>query len=154
MSLKRSRDDSCDSSDDTISKHATSTPSPTSSIKCTLTPKCIRENITLSSQDQFEIHYLTNHSNICSVCHKRFPNERILELHIDENHNPFNALRISNGDTRIYKCFIPDCDKICSSHKKRRLHLIDKHNYPKNYLFSIVDKGIEYNNLNLLKKNY
>ncbi|OWB64626.1 binding protein [[Candida] boidinii] len=150
MSLKRSRDDS---SDDTVSVLNTNNAQLKNSIKCTLTPKCIKENIILSSQDQFEIHYLTNHSNICSICHKRFPNERILELHIDENHNPFNDLRILKGDTKIYKCFIKNCDKICSSHKKRRLHLIDKHNYPKNYLFSIVDKGIEYNNLNLLKNS-
>lgn len=28
-------------------------------------------------------------------------------------------------------CFVEDCDKLCADPAKRRLHVIDKHNYPK-----------------------
>ena len=36
-----------------------------------------------------------------------------------------------------------DCDKICSTPQKRRMHLIDKHMFPKNYDFFIVNSGID-----------
>ena len=35
------------------------------------------------------------------------------------------------------------CDKMCSSARKRKMHLIDKHGYPKDYEFRIVEWGIE-----------
>ena len=36
-----------------------------------------------------------------------------------------------------------DCDKICSTPQKRRMHLIDKHMFPKNYEFLVVNLGID-----------
>ncbi|KAG2017135.1 hypothetical protein GB937_005733 [Aspergillus fischeri] len=30
-----------------------------------------------------------------------------------------------------YSCFIEDCDRKCSTPQKRRMHLIDKHMFPK-----------------------
>lgn len=36
-----------------------------------------------------------------------------------------------------------DCDRICSTPQKRRMHLIDKHLFPKNYDFFIVNSGID-----------
>lgn len=42
-----------------------------------------------------------------------------------------------------YKCFVEDCDKICSIPQRRRMHLIDKHMFPKNYDFFIVNSGID-----------
>ena len=44
---------------------------------------------------------------------------------------------------RIYACFDHMCDKMCSSARKRKMHLIDKHGYPKDYEFRIVEWGIE-----------
>ena len=41
-----------------------------------------------------------------------------------------------------YKCFIETCDKVTLTPQKRRLHLIDKHEYPRNYDFRIVDTGL------------
>lgn len=35
------------------------------------------------------------------------------------------------------------CDKLCSTHFKRRLHLMDKHGFPRNYDFFIVNDGID-----------
>ena len=60
-----------------------------------------------------------------------------------------------------YECFVEGCEKICATASKRRLHLIDKHMYPKvclgmldiykhslliafqNYDFFIVNSGID-----------
>lgn len=35
------------------------------------------------------------------------------------------------------------CDKVCSAPLKRRMHLTDKHMFPKNYDFLIVNDGID-----------
>ena len=36
-----------------------------------------------------------------------------------------------------------DCERKCRTHQKRRLHLIDKHLYPKNYFFAVTKEGID-----------
>lgn len=36
-----------------------------------------------------------------------------------------------------------DCEKICSTPQKRRMHLIDKHMFPRNYEFLVVNLGID-----------
>src|ERR1700722_14248192 len=43
-----------------------------------------------------------------------------------------------------YSCFVEDCDKKCSTPQKRRLHLIDKHLFPKDYDFYVINDGIDY----------
>lgn len=79
----------------------------------------------------------------CLECHRKFPTRIFLELHIDENHNPFNKIKQAQG-TKIFKCFLfnAGCDKVCSTPKKRRLHMIDKHHYPSNFDWSIINRGI------------
>lgn len=42
-----------------------------------------------------------------------------------------------------YSCFVEGCDRKCRTPQKRRLHLIDKHMYPKNYFFAITRDGVE-----------
>ena len=37
---------------------------------------------------------------------------------------------------------IPTCERVTSAPQKRRLHLIDKHGYPRNYDFRIIENGI------------
>lgn len=36
-----------------------------------------------------------------------------------------------------------DCDKVTLTPEKRRLHMIDKHGYPRNYDFKLVERGID-----------
>jgi hypothetical protein len=43
-----------------------------------------------------------------------------------------------------YACLIPDCDRLCSTPQKRRLHCIDKHAFPRNYDFFVVNDGIDH----------
>lgn len=38
---------------------------------------------------------------------------------------------------------MPECDKVCAIPQKRRMHLIDKHMFPKYYDFFIVNSGID-----------
>ncbi|CAK9786258.1 hypothetical protein CC85DRAFT_285759 [Cutaneotrichosporon oleaginosum] len=76
-------------------------------------------------------------------CGKVFPNERLLDLHYTETHDPIARERLERGE-KIYECFLPPdrCDKVCLTLKKRRRHLIDKHGYPNTYYFSITAHGL------------
>lgn len=42
-----------------------------------------------------------------------------------------------------FSCFVEGCERKCLTHQKRRMHLIDKHMYPKNYFFGITKDGID-----------
>lgn len=155
---KRSRDSSIISSDEDNQEHIclideTESPRPTklsaiamtdgpetTAIQCSLPPH--REPLSFSNVEGFEVHYVKEHSNRCSACGKNFPTAHFLALHTDENHNTFREALQAKGE-KTYACFVQGCDKICSTPQKRRLHLIDKHLFPKIYNFRIVDTGID-----------
>lgn len=42
-----------------------------------------------------------------------------------------------------YSCFVEGCERKCMTPQKRRLHLIDKHMYPKNFFFAVTKEGID-----------
>ncbi|SPO02839.1 uncharacterized protein DNG_05515 [Cephalotrichum gorgonifer] len=42
-----------------------------------------------------------------------------------------------------YSCFVEGCERKCMTPQKRRLHLIDKHMYPKNFFFALTKEGID-----------
>ncbi|KAK5051882.1 hypothetical protein LTR84_002685 [Exophiala bonariae] len=112
----------------------------TSTIQCSLPPH--RELLSFSNIEGFEVHYSKEHSNRCSSCGKNFPTAHFLALHTDENHNTFREALQAKGE-KTYACFVQGCEKVCSTPQKRRLHLIDKHLFPKIYNFRIVDTGID-----------
>lgn len=90
----------------------------------------------------FESHYNQNHTNRCRECGKNFPSNYFLDLHLTENHDPIVATKRERGE-KTYACFVEGCDKICLEWRKRRSHLVDKHGFPRNYDFLIVDNGID-----------
>ncbi|KAJ5512327.1 Zinc finger C2H2 [Penicillium fimorum] len=107
---------------------------------CSLPPH--RETLSFTSYEDYEVHYLQSHVNRCSECSKNFPTGHLLNLHIEENHDPLAAARRARGD-KTFGCFIEDCERKCSTPQKRRLHLIDKHMFPRSYNFYIVNDGID-----------
>ncbi|KAJ9612352.1 hypothetical protein H2200_003949 [Cladophialophora chaetospira] len=118
-------------------------------MQCSLPPH--RETLNFASIEDFEIHYSKDHSNRCTSCNKNFPTSHFLALHIDENHNTFREALQAKGE-KTYRCFVEDCDKLCSTPQKRRLHLIDKHLFPKIYDFRIVNTGID-RSTSMLREN-
>ncbi|KAF2104249.1 hypothetical protein NA57DRAFT_51089 [Rhizodiscina lignyota] len=46
-------------------------------------------------------------------------------------------------EEKTYRCFVEDCEKVCSTPNSRRQHAIIKHQFPKNYDFFIVNDGID-----------
>ncbi|OCK94830.1 uncharacterized protein K441DRAFT_705353 [Cenococcum geophilum 1.58] len=107
-------------------------------MKCLLPP---HQPLSFSSYEDYDVHYQKNHVNRCSECHKNFPSDHYLGLHIAENHDSLNEARRARGE-KTYACFVSDCDRLCSTPQKRRLHVIDKHQFPKYYDFFIVNDGL------------
>jgi len=70
-----------------------------------------------------------------------FPDERLLELHFAECHDPIVDIRKDRGE-KTFACFVPTCVRMFETPAKRRMHLIDAHHYPKEYFFAVVNKGI------------
>ncbi|KAL3488930.1 hypothetical protein BJX62DRAFT_169223 [Aspergillus germanicus] len=109
-------------------------------MRCSLPPH--RETLSFSSYDDYEVHYQQAHVNRCTECARNFPTDRFLNLHIEENHDPLIAARRERGE-KTYGCFVENCERKCSTPQKRRMHLIDKHMFPKSYNFYIVNDGID-----------
>ncbi|PWY70231.1 C2H2 type zinc finger domain protein [Aspergillus heteromorphus CBS 117.55] len=107
---------------------------------CSLPPH--RDILSFASYEDYEVHYMQAHVNRCSQCNKNFPTDRFLTLHIEENHDALVATRRERGE-KTYGCFIEGCERVCSTPQKRRMHLIDKHMFPKTYNFYIVNDGID-----------
>ncbi|EKG12398.1 Zinc finger C2H2-type protein [Macrophomina phaseolina MS6] len=95
-----------------------------------------------ASYEEYDVHYRKIHVNRCSECNKNFPSEQILDLHLAEIHDPINEVRKARGE-KIYACFAEGCDKMCSEPNKRRMHMVSKHHFPKDYDFAIIKDGID-----------
>ncbi|KAF2492133.1 hypothetical protein BU16DRAFT_529501 [Lophium mytilinum] len=111
-------------------------------MKCLLPP---HQPLNFTSFEDYEVHYQKAHVNRCSECYKNFPSDHYLGLHIAENHDPLNEIKRSRGE-KTYACFVSDCDRLCSTPHKRRLHLIDKHQFPKYYDFFVINDGLDKRN--------
>lgn len=110
-----------------------------SAMRCLLPP---HRPMSFSSYAEYETHYSQSHSNRCSDCHHNFPTAHFLEIHIAENHDPIVAARRERGE-KTYACFVEGCDKICADWQKRRSHLVDRHAFPRNYDFFVVNSGVD-----------
>ncbi|MCJ1247226.1 hypothetical protein MMC30_004440 [Trapelia coarctata] len=108
-------------------------------MQCILPP---HDPLSFPSYEAYDVHYAQDHTNRCLECHKNFPSEHFLNLHIAENHDPLNEALRAKGE-KTYRCFLSDCDRVCSAPHKRRMHLIDKHQFPKNYDFLVVNTGMD-----------
>lgn len=107
-------------------------------LRCTLHPQIL----TFTTFDEYDAHYNKQHVNRCHECHKNFPSDHVLSLHIEECHDSFVAALRDKGE-RTYSCFVEDCDRKCRDPSKRRRHLIDKHTYPRNFFFDVTRYGID-----------
>jgi len=110
-------------------------------IRCSLQPLCAARPF--NTYNDYEVHYTQAHSNRCRECCRNLPSQHLLDLHIREHHDPFTELKRERGE-KTYFCFVEGCNKICSTIRTRRLHLVDLHKFPKNYNFGIIDHGIDH----------
>ncbi|KAI8628697.1 hypothetical protein F5Y19DRAFT_485499 [Xylariaceae sp. FL1651] len=109
-------------------------------MRCSLPPH--REVLPFTTYSDYEAHYNKSHTNRCVECHKNFPSEHLLNIHFEDCHDVFAAVKREKGE-HTYSCFVEGCDRKCRTPFKRRNHLIDKHMFPKNYFFAITRDGID-----------
>ncbi|KAJ1674694.1 hypothetical protein EV182_002755 [Spiromyces aspiralis] len=86
---------------------------------------------TFDTSKDYEEHYRRYHTYVCQECKFSFPSEFWLSLHISELHDMIFR----------YRCFEESCEKQFLNPKKRRLHMIDKHKYPKGFNWRMVVTG-------------
>ena len=80
------------------SKYIQTTSGITTVMKCSLPPHGTLE---FSTFEEFEIHYSKIHLYRCAECHKNFPTEHFLALHISENHDPLSEARRAKGEKTV-----------------------------------------------------
>jgi hypothetical protein len=68
-------------------------------MRCSLPPH--KETIAFSTYDDYESHYLKTHVNRCSECGKNFLTQHILNIHIEENHDPLILARRDRGEKTV-----------------------------------------------------
>ncbi|KAM0559616.1 hypothetical protein ACHAPJ_004140 [Fusarium lateritium] len=112
----------------------------TIAMRCNLPPH--KEPLAFRSYDEYEVHYNKSHTNRCLECRKNFPSQHLLNVHIEEYHDPLVTVKREHGE-HTYSCFVEGCERKCMTHQKRRMHLIDKHMYPKNFFFAVTRDGID-----------
>lgn len=115
-------------------------------ITCALPP---HQPIKFDTYHEYESHYHKSHVFRCLECVRNFPTDHFLSLHIAETHDPLSRIKRDRGE-KTYHCFVEDCEKVCSTPQKRRMHLVDKHLFPRNYDFHIVNHGSD-NRTSLLR---
>ncbi|KAI1344116.1 hypothetical protein F5Y15DRAFT_103155 [Xylariaceae sp. FL0016] len=109
-------------------------------MQCALPPH--RNIMLFKTYAEYDSHYSQTHTNRCVECSKNFPSTHLLDVHFEDCHDSFAAVKREKGE-RTYSCFVEDCARKCRTPYKRRQHLIDKHLYPANYFFEITRDGID-----------
>lgn len=117
----------------------TPTPKPESRITCSL-PPCHLEPRHFNSYTTYQQHMTTVHDFVCDECHRRFPLLRIMEIHIDECHNPIVALQAERPGSTIYQCF--ECQDRFETPTLRNQHMVQSHQYSPQFKFDVVTKGV------------
>ena len=104
-------------------------------IPCTLSPSCSSLEPFKSIQE-YEDHYQSRHCNVCHSCQKQLPTGHLLDLHLQEMHDSY--FEVISKVQNSFSCFVEGCKKKFKTKKTRILHLIQKHEYPKSFDFTIV----------------
>ena len=78
---------------------------PAPEMICSLPPH--RQTLSFATYEGYEVHYLKDHTNRCTVCRKNFPTEHFLNLHIEENHDSLVSVRKERGEKTVSLINIP-----------------------------------------------
>jgi hypothetical protein len=68
-------------------------------MKCFLPPH--REPLIFNSYEEYESHYRSFHTHRCLDCRKNFPSEHLLNVHIEEWHDPLVVVKRDRGEHTV-----------------------------------------------------
>jgi len=85
-----------------------------------------------NSLEECEAHYIQNHTFECQHCGKFFPNDSILDLHLQESHDAYFLSAVQKQKAK-YQCLV--CNASFSTELERARHLQGIHGYPKWFRF-------------------
>ncbi len=101
---------------------------------------------------QAQRHYEEKHCFQCIECNNFYPNEYLLDLHIEETHNAYFQLLLerqqqqhqgsTNSSGALYKCLVMNCQSKFPSDKERYRHLRSVHGYPNWFRFHSKKNGV------------
>jgi hypothetical protein len=74
-----------------------------SAMKCSLPPH--KDAISFDSYEDYEVHYNKAHLNRCIDCRKNFPSAHLLNVHIEECHDSFVAVKRDRGEHTVSRLF-------------------------------------------------
>lgn len=72
---------------------------PTPVMCCSLPPH--RDTLKFNSYEEYNVHYVKEHTNRCLECFKNFPTNHLLSLHIEENHNALFVIKKERGEKMV-----------------------------------------------------
>jgi len=68
-------------------------------MRCSLPPH--REVLSFDTYADYEVHYNKSHTNRCAECHKNFPSEHLLNVHFEDCHDVFAAVKRERGEHTV-----------------------------------------------------
>lgn len=83
----------------------------------------------------YEGHYNSFHRHSCSSCHRAFPSNYLLEIHIAENHDPLFQTLVASSKF-MFRCLVEACPDKFTLEKERKDHLVKLHKYPSDFRFN------------------
>ncbi|ORY51561.1 hypothetical protein BCR33DRAFT_656020, partial [Rhizoclosmatium globosum] len=104
-------------------------------ITCSLSNAC-SSLPPFSSRAAYKDHCRSIHHNPCSICKRILPSKHLLDLHLKELHDSFFSVLAERENS--YECFVEGCVRKCSGPFKRKLHLMDAHQFPHSFDFHVI----------------
>ncbi len=81
---------------------------------------------------QLPLHEIDYH---CSQCHNIYPNDHLLDLHIQEIHDSYFQTKLIRKNEAQYSCLVLNCKDLFWNDFDRRKHLMNVHSYPNWFRF-------------------
>mmetsp|Transcript_42607 Transcript_42607/g.83560 ORF Transcript_42607/g.83560 Transcript_42607/m.83560 type:complete len:150 (-) Transcript_42607:80-529(-) len=81
----------------------------------------------------YELHYKSCHSHVCSECGAISPTDHYLQIHFEETHDMF--FKVLAEKQPMFSCLLEACDIKSWTQEDRRMHLIQHHSFPPDFEF-------------------
>ncbi|XP_046885566.1 zinc finger protein 511 isoform X1 [Hypomesus transpacificus] len=96
-------------------------------------------NQVFSSVEEYEHHYNSLHRHVCCSCQRSLPSARLLDIHIQEWHDPLFTILTQKQD--MFQCLVEGCELKFKTGIQRKDHLIRIHKYPPDFRFDKAKKN-------------